>query len=99
MVAEHDHDHSKTTSGEARQGHCGIADSDMLASFAVVVAGLVIQFTAWHQIDSIVSMLIALALIPRTRILLMQCAHVLMEGTPDHKQSTIYASPFYLRKE
>jgi cobalt-zinc-cadmium efflux system protein len=58
--------------------------SDMLASFAVVVAGLVIQFTAWHQIDSIVSMLIAIALIPRTWGLLMQCVHVLMEGTPDH---------------
>ena len=58
--------------------------SDMLASFAVVVAGVVIQLTRWHPIDSIVSMLIAVALIPRTWGLLMQCVHVLMEGTPDH---------------
>ncbi len=58
--------------------------SDMLASFAVVVAGLVIQFTRWYAIDSIVSMLIAIGLIPRTWSLLMQCVHVLMEGTPDH---------------
>lgn len=58
--------------------------SDMLASFAVVLAGVVIQLTHWHQIDSIVSMLIAIALIPRTWALLMQCGHVLMEGTPNH---------------
>lgn len=58
--------------------------SDMLASFGVVVAGLVIIATGWHPIDSIVSVLIALGLIPRTWGLLMQCVHVLMEGSPDH---------------
>lgn len=58
--------------------------SDMLASLGVVVAGLVIQFTKWHMADSLVSMIIAVGLIPRTWSLLMQCVHVLMEGTPDH---------------
>jgi len=58
--------------------------SDMLASLGVVIAGVVIQFTGWHQIDSIVSLLIAVGLIPRTWGLLMECVHVLMEGTPDH---------------
>lgn len=58
--------------------------SDMLASLGVVVAGLIIQFTGQHVADSIVSALIALGLIPRTWKLLMQCVHVLMEGTPDH---------------
>lgn len=58
--------------------------SDMLASVGVVVAGLVIQFTGQHIADSIVSALIALGLLPRTWKLLMQCVHVLMEGTPDH---------------
>jgi len=58
--------------------------SDMLASFGVVVAGVIIQFTGQHVADSIVSALIALGLLPRTWSLLMQCVHVLMEGTPDH---------------
>lgn len=58
--------------------------SDMLASFGVVVAGVIIQFTGQHLADSIVSALIALGLLPRTWKLLMQCVHVLMEGTPDH---------------
>ncbi|WP_457831270.1 cation transporter, partial [Staphylococcus aureus] len=56
--------------------------SDMLASFGVVVAGLVIQFSGQHIADSIVSVLIALGLIPRTWNLLSECVHVLMEGTP-----------------
>ncbi len=57
--------------------------SDMLASFGVVVAGLIIQFSGQHIADSIVSVLIALGLIPRTWNLLSECVHVLMEGTPD----------------
>ncbi len=58
--------------------------SDMLASLGVVVAGVIIQLTGQHIVDSLVSMLIAIGLIPRTWNLLMQCVHVLMEGTPDH---------------
>ncbi|HEY9734547.1 MAG TPA: cation diffusion facilitator family transporter [Drouetiella sp.] len=57
--------------------------SDMLAALGVVVAGIIIQLTHWILIDSIVSFLIALALIPRTWNVLMECVHVLMEGTPD----------------
>ncbi len=57
--------------------------SDMLASFGVIVAGLIIQFSGQHIADSIVSVLIALGLIPRTWNLLSECVHVLMEGTPD----------------
>ncbi|MBK8220702.1 MAG: cation transporter [Candidatus Obscuribacter sp.] len=58
--------------------------SDMLASVGVVIAGVVIKFTGLVVVDPIVSVLIALGLIPRTWHLLMQCVHVLMEGTPDH---------------
>lgn len=60
--------------------------SDMLASLGVIVAGIVIITTGLHVADAIVSVLIALGLIPRTWGLLMQCVHVLMEGTPDHIQ-------------
>ncbi len=58
--------------------------SDMLASLGVIIAGIVIITTGQHVADAIVSVLIALGLIPRTWSLLMQCVHVLMEGTPDH---------------
>lgn len=56
---------------------------DMLAAIGVVIAGVTIQLTKWVMIDSIVSFLIALALIPRTWSVLMECVHVLMEGTPE----------------
>lgn len=58
--------------------------SDMLASLGVVIAGIVILTTQQNVADSIVSVLIAIGLLPRTWSLLMQCVHVLMEGTPDH---------------
>jgi cobalt-zinc-cadmium efflux system protein len=58
--------------------------ADLLASVGVVIAGLTIHFTGWQYIDPIVSLIIAIALIPRTWTLLSQCVHVLMEGTPDH---------------
>lgn len=56
--------------------------SDMLAAIGVVIAGVTIQLTKWVMVDSVVSFLIALALIPRTWNVLMECVHVLMEGTP-----------------
>lgn len=57
--------------------------SDMLAAIGVVIAGITIQLTGWMLVDSVVSFLIAIALIPRTWSVLMECVHVLMEGTPE----------------
>ncbi len=58
--------------------------SDMLAGIGVIVAGIIVLWTRQGAADSIVSTLIALGLIPRTWSLLMQCVHILMEGTPGH---------------
>ncbi len=58
--------------------------SDLLGSAAVIVASLVIMFTGWTIIDPIVSGLIGLMILPRTWKLIMDCVHILMEGTPSH---------------
>lgn len=58
--------------------------ADMLGLVAVVVSSLIIIFTGWHQADPILSGLIALMILPRTWMLLSECTHILMEGTPEH---------------
>lgn len=57
---------------------------DLLGSVAALVAGAVIYFTGWVQIDAILSMLIALLLLGSTFNLLREAVHVLMEGVPEH---------------
>lgn len=58
--------------------------ADMLGLFAVVLSSLVIMFTGWHQADPLLSGLIAIMILPRTWMLLSECTHILMEGTPSH---------------
>jgi cobalt-zinc-cadmium efflux system protein len=56
--------------------------NDALGSVAVLVAALVIALTGWLQADAVVSMLIALLIIPRTLKLLRETVSVLLEATP-----------------
>jgi cobalt-zinc-cadmium efflux system protein len=56
--------------------------SDMLGSFAVIIAGLVVLLTGWSRADSVASALIALMIIPRTLLLLRDAFGVLMENAP-----------------
>ncbi|MBZ0188941.1 MAG: cation diffusion facilitator family transporter, partial [Candidatus Obscuribacterales bacterium] len=56
--------------------------ADMLGSVAVIAASLIIMFTGWTVIDPIVSALIGLMIVPRTWLLIKECVHILMEGTP-----------------
>ena len=58
--------------------------ADMLGLLGVILSGLIIMFTGWHQADAVISALIALMIIPRTWMLLNECTHILMEGTPGH---------------
>lgn len=57
---------------------------DLLGSVAVIFASLIIMFTGWTQADPIVSALIGLMILPRTWMLIRDCVHILMEGTPAH---------------
>jgi cobalt-zinc-cadmium efflux system protein len=56
--------------------------NDALGSVAVIVAALVIATTGWTRADAIVSLLIAVLIVPRTLALLRDTTRVLLESTP-----------------
>jgi cobalt-zinc-cadmium efflux system protein len=57
--------------------------SDMLGSLGVIIAALVIRFTGWAWVDSIVAAGIGLWVLPRTWTLLRESMNVLLEGVPN----------------
>jgi cobalt-zinc-cadmium efflux system protein len=56
--------------------------SDMLGSIGVIVAALIIRFTGWGWVDSIIAVLIGLWILPRTWVLLKESINILLEGVP-----------------
>jgi cobalt-zinc-cadmium efflux system protein len=58
--------------------------TDALASVGVLVAAVVVMATGWTVIDPLVSVAIAVVIVPRTWRLLTQAVNVLLEGTPAH---------------
>lgn len=57
--------------------------SDALGSVMALVAAVVVMVTGWTQIDPLLA-LVVVALIVRSAVsLLIQSAHILLEGTPD----------------
>ena len=56
--------------------------SDLLGSFAVIVAGLIIRYTGFHAADTIASVVIAALILPRSIALLRQALGVLLEQVP-----------------
>jgi cobalt-zinc-cadmium efflux system protein len=58
--------------------------ADMLGSVGAILAALVILVTGWYQVDSVVSVLIALFILPRAWSLLRAGLDVLLEATPAH---------------
>lgn len=72
--------------------------SDMLGSIGVIVGALIIRFTGWSWIDSLVAVAIGLWVLPRTWLLLKESLNVLLEGVPegiglDQVQQAILAVP------
>ncbi|TCM69106.1 cobalt-zinc-cadmium efflux system protein [Acinetobacter calcoaceticus] len=57
--------------------------SDALGSVGVIIAAVVIYFTQWYLVDTIVAVLIGFWVLPRTWILLKQSVNILLEGVPD----------------
>ncbi|ASU85090.1 cation transporter [Nocardiopsis gilva YIM 90087] len=55
---------------------------DAMASIGVIAAGAIIWLTGWERTDSIVSLLIALVIVPRAWNLMREAVHVLLEATP-----------------
>lgn len=56
--------------------------TDLIGSFAALLAGAVIYFTGWAAIDPILSLVIGLLILLSTFHLLRDALHVLMEGVP-----------------
>ncbi len=56
--------------------------SDMLASCAVIVAGLIIAFTGWYLADPILSAILSVFIVARTWGLLKESVDILMESAP-----------------
>ena len=57
--------------------------SDMLGSLGVIVAAVLIEFTGWGWVDSLVAVAIGLWVLPRTWTLLKQSLNILLEGVPE----------------
>lgn len=58
--------------------------SDLLGSFAALVAGAVIYYTGWFPIDPILSILIGVLIVASSFRLLRESLRILMEGVPAH---------------
>jgi len=58
--------------------------SDFMVSIGVIISSVIIYFSHWYAADPIVSLFIAVFILPRTWLLLKECTNILMEGTPQH---------------
>jgi cobalt-zinc-cadmium efflux system protein len=56
--------------------------SDLLASIAALLSGLVIVFTGWTQVDPLLSLVIVAFILYSTLRLLREALHGLLEGVP-----------------
>jgi cobalt-zinc-cadmium efflux system protein len=75
--------HSAAASLNVRAAYLEVV-TDALASVGVVMAAIVVMATGWTIIDPLVSVGIAVVIVPRTWRLLTQAVNVLLEGTPAH---------------
>ncbi len=62
--------------------------SDAISSLGVLIAAGVVIATGWTPADALVSVAIAIFIIPRTWRLLRQAVNVLLEGVPAHLDLT-----------
>lgn len=56
--------------------------SDFIGSLGVIAAAVVIHFTGWTIVDTLVAIAIGLWVVPRTWILFRDAANILLEGVP-----------------
>ena len=57
--------------------------ADMVGSVGVIIGALVIWFTGWNWVDTVVAVGIGLWVLPRTWTLLSESLNILLEGTPE----------------
>lgn len=56
--------------------------SDLIGSVGVIVGGIIIYFTGWAWVDTLVAIGIGLWVLPRTWVLLKESLNLLLEGVP-----------------
>ena len=57
--------------------------SDALGSVGVIIAAILIYFTGWVWLDTIIAVLIGFWVLPRAWVLLKQSINILLEGVPE----------------
>ncbi|HHF7368156.1 TPA: cation diffusion facilitator family transporter [Legionella bozemanae] len=57
--------------------------SDMLGSIGVLIGALIIRWTGYEWVDSLIAIAIGLWVLPRTWILLKETINILLEGVPE----------------
>ena len=57
--------------------------SDALGSLGVIIGAVIIYFTNWYWVDTIIAVAIGFWVLPRTWILLKQSINILLEGVPE----------------
>lgn len=57
--------------------------SDMIGSVGVILGAVILKFTGWTWVDSVVAILIGLWVVPRTWTLLKSSINILLEGVPE----------------
>jgi cobalt-zinc-cadmium efflux system protein len=57
--------------------------SDALGSVGVIIGAIVIYFTHWFWVDTLIAVLIGFWILPRTWVLLKQSINILLEGVPE----------------
>lgn len=57
--------------------------SDALGSVGVIIGAVIIYFTGWMWVDTLIAIFIGFWVLPRTWILLKQSINILLEGVPD----------------
>jgi cobalt-zinc-cadmium efflux system protein len=58
--------------------------ADTIGSVGVIISGIVIISTKFFMADALISIGIALFILPRTWLLIKRSIHILIEGTPSH---------------
>ena len=57
--------------------------SDAVGSVGVILGAVVIYFTGWMWVDTLIAVLIGFWVLPRTWVLLKQSINILLEGVPE----------------
>lgn len=57
--------------------------SDALGSVGVIIGAVIIYYTNWYWVDTIIAVAIGCWVLPRTWILLRQSINILLEGVPE----------------